>query len=183
MNAAIDVTNIRIESERLILRAWQIDDLETFYMHAFDDEDESIDSAERPPIAVFQRILNEIVTEGKTFAVVLKDDGAIIGSLGLQPRHCDTGLTDELNGREISYELFKDFRGKGYMTEAVNTVCDYCFDQLRYDYLTCGYFDGNTKSKGVMERCGFTWLKDIDTAVEPGKTIPGKLYIRYKTNK
>ncbi|MBQ3491847.1 MAG: GNAT family N-acetyltransferase, partial [Oscillospiraceae bacterium] len=81
------------------------------------------------------------------------------------------------------YELFKDFRGKGYMTEAVNTVCDYCFDQLRYDYLTCGYFDGNTKSKGVMERCGFTWLKDIDTAVEPGKTIPGKLYIRYKTNK
>ena len=117
MNAAIDVTNIRIESERLILRAWQIDDLETFYIHAFDDEDESIDSAERPPIAVFQRILNEIVTEGKTFAVVLKDDGAIIGSLGLQPRHCDTGLTDELNGREISYELFKDFRHVSFTTE------------------------------------------------------------------
>ena len=183
MNAEIDVTNIRIESERLILRAWQIDDLEPFYMHAFDDEDESNDSAEQPPIAVFQGVLNKIVAEGKTFAIVLKDDGAIIGSLGLQPRHCDTGLPDELNGREISYELFKDFRGKGYMTEAVNAVCNYCFNQLHYDYLTCGYFDDNAKSKGVIERCGFRWLKDINTTVAPGKTIPGKLYIHYQTNK
>lgn len=183
MNAVIDITNIQIETERLILRAWQMNDLEPFYIHAFDDEEEMNASVERPPIAVFQGILNKIITEAKTFAIVLKENGMIIGSLGLQPRHADTGLPDELNGREISYELFKDYRGKGYMTEAVNAVCRYCFDRLHYDYLSCGYFDGNTKSKGVIERCGFTWLKDIDTVVAQGKSVPGKLYIRYQTNK
>ena len=160
-----------------------MDDLQSFYMHAFDDEREKDNSAERPPIAVFQGILNTIIKESKTFAIALKEDGTIVGSLGLQPRHADTGLPDELDGREISYGLFKDYRGKGYMTEAVNAVCSYCFDHLRYDYLSCGYFEGNDNSKAIMEHCGFTWLKDIDTVVAPGKTISGKLYIRRNTNK
>ena len=183
MNAPIDVKNICIETERLILRSWQKDDVDSFYMHAFDDEDEIDDSAERPPIEIFQRILNKIIQESKTFAIILKENGDIIGSLGLQPRRADSGLPDEFNGREISYELFKNYRGNGYMTEAVKALCSYCFNQLRYDYLTCGYFEGNHKSKGVMERCGFAWLKDIDTVVKSGETVPGKLYVRYQTNK
>ena len=81
--------------------------------------------------------------------------------------------------------LFRDVctTDNGYMTEAVKALCSYCFNQLRYDYLTCGYFEGNHKSKGVMERCGFAWLKDIDTVVKSGETVPGKLYVRYQTNK
>lgn len=183
MNAPIDVTNIRIESERLILRSWKMSDLDTFYQHAFDREDSADSSAERPPISMFENILSRIIDEKKQFAIILKETEAVIGSLGLQPRHVDTGFADELHGREISYGLFKDYRGKGYMTEAVDAVCKYCFDQLHYDYLTCGYFDGNDKSKRVMERCGFVWLKDIDTVVKPGETIPGKLYVRYQPNK
>lgn len=183
MNAPIDVTNIRIETERLVLRSWQMDDLETFYLHAFDEEDKMVGSTEHPPIEMFQQILSRIIAEKKLFAITLRETKDVIGSLGLQPRHNDSGLADELNGREISYALFKDFRGMGYMTEAVNAVCSYCFDQLHYDYLTCGYFDGNDKSKNVMERCGFVCLKDIDTVVKPGETVPGKLYVRYQSNK
>ena len=183
MDAPINVKNVRIETERLILRSWHEDDLEVFYMNAFAEEDEDIDSAMLPPIEVFQRILNNIIAESKTFVLALKDNGEIIGSLGLQPRHADSGLADKLHGREISYGLHKDHRGKGYMTEAVYAVCNYCFKELNYDYLTCGCFDGNEKSKHVMERCGFCWLKDIDTVVEKGKTVPGKLYVRYNPNK
>lgn len=182
MNATVDLTNIRIETDRLLLRSWQMGDLELFYMHAFDDEDGMKDPSKRPPIEVFQGILNKIINESKTFAIVLKENGDIIGSLGLQPRHSDTGFPAEMDGREISYALFKAYRGKGYMTEAVNAVCNYCFNRLGFDYLTCGYFNGNDKSKNVMERCGFLWLKDIDTVMKPGETVAGKLYVRYKSN-
>ena len=34
MNAPVDVTKIRIETERLILRAWREEDLEDFYEYA-----------------------------------------------------------------------------------------------------------------------------------------------------
>lgn len=34
MNAPIDVTDIRIETERLILRPWQDSDLDDFYAYA-----------------------------------------------------------------------------------------------------------------------------------------------------
>ena len=102
MNATIDVTNICIETERLFLRSWQQNDLESFYINAFEDEDELEDSVEKPPIEIFRRILDNIIEERKTFALVLKEGGEIIGSLGLQPRHGDSGLPDDLDGREIS---------------------------------------------------------------------------------
>ena len=34
MNAPVDVTNIRIETDRLILRPWRQEDLEDFYNYA-----------------------------------------------------------------------------------------------------------------------------------------------------
>jgi len=72
MNATIDVTNMCIETERLFLRSWQQNDLESFYINAFEDEDELEDSVEKPPIEIFRRILDNIIEERKTFALVLK---------------------------------------------------------------------------------------------------------------
>ena len=41
------------------------------------------------------------------------------------------------------------------MPEAVNTVIHYCFEMLGYDYLTCGHFLRNDRSRRVVEKCGF----------------------------
>ena len=41
------------------------------------------------------------------------------------------------------------------MTEAVQAVIDYCFGTLHYDYLTCGHFLQNDRSRRVIEKSGF----------------------------
>lgn len=83
----------------------------------------------------------------------------MIGSLGLEPRDEDAGLPKELQGREIGYVLSRDYWGRGLMPEAVKAVIDYCFQELSFDYLTCGHFDRNDRSRRVVEKSGFRFLK------------------------
>lgn len=164
MNAPVDVTNIRIETDRLILRAWEKSDLHDFYEYArVEGVGEKAGWNHHQSIGESQRILDSFIRNKKTFALVLKENGKVIGSLGLEPRDEDAGLTEELQGREVGYVLSKDYWGRGLMPEAVQAVIRYCFDVLNYDYMTCGHFDHNDRSRRVVEKCGFVFLKKVVT--------------------
>ena len=41
------------------------------------------------------------------------------------------------------------------MTEAVQAVIKYLFERLELDFLLCGYYDFNKRSRRVQEKCGF----------------------------
>ena len=180
MNAPIDVTNVRIETDRLILRAWQESDLADFYEYAsVPGVGEKAGWNHHQSVDESKRILGFFIAGKKTFALVLKENGKVIGSLGLEPRADDAGLDAELQGREIGYVLSKDYWGRGLMTEAVKAVIDYCFSELSYDYLTCGHFDHNDRSRRVVEKCGFEFLKNVVTPTVRGIDEPGKLYVLY----
>ena len=107
----------------------------------------------------------------------------MIGSLGLEPRDEDAGLPEEFQGREIGYVLSRDYWGRGLMPEAVKAVIDYCFQELSFDYLTCGHFDRNSRSRRVVEKCGFRFLKKVVTPTARGVDEPGKLYVLYNPMK
>lgn len=98
----------------------------------------------------------------------------MIGSLGLEPRDEDAGLPEELQGREIGYVLSRDYWGRGLMPEAVKAVIDYCFQELSFDYLTCGHFDRNDRSCRVVEKSGFRFLKNVVTPTARGVDEPGR---------
>ena len=98
--------------------------------------------------------------EKKTFAVVYKDNQKVIGSIGLEEvRELDESF-DLLRGKEIGYVLNKDYWGQRLMSEAVQEVMRYCFKGLQVDFLTCGYFIENIRSKRVNEKMGFDYYKD-----------------------
>jgi len=184
MNAPVDVTSIRIETERLILRPWMGSDLEDLYAYAsVPGVGENAGWNHHASIAESGRILDLFIRGKKTFALELKENGKVIGSLGLEPRDEDANLAPELEGREIGYVLAKDYWGKGLMTEAVKAVIGYCFEVLRFDYLTCGHFDHNDRSRRVVEKCGFLFLKNVVTATARGIDEPGKLYVIYNPYK
>ena len=42
-----------------------------------------------------------------------------------------------------------------------------CFEDLEITAVWCGYYDGNTKSRRVMEKCGFRFHHTVE-----GKTSP-----------
>lgn len=184
MNAAIDVSDIRIETDRLILRAWKITELMDLYEYAMVPgvgemagwrHHESLDES--------RKILEMFIRQKKTFALELKENGKVVGSLGLEPKDEDAGLQSCLQGREIGYVLSKDYWGRGLMPEAVQAVIGYCFRELHFDYLTCGHFDHNDRSRRVVEKCGFRFLKNVVTATARGIDEPGKMYVLYNPYK
>ena len=176
MNAEIDVTNITIETNRLILRPWSINDLDDLFDYAsvpgvgemagwphHENKEKSLE------------ILNRFINEKKTLAIVYKENNRVIGSLGIELYGSVDKLTEFTNykGREIGYVLAKDYWNQGLMPEAVKAIIDYLFNILDYDFLLCGYYDKNTRSKRVQEKCGFTPYRKLVfsnnlTDAEPG---------------
>lgn len=67
-----------------------------------------------------------------------------------------TGLTphgpDEY---ETGYWVAKDFLGKGYATESTAAAIRYGFEMLQAKTIHIGYYEGNEKSRSVIEKLGF----------------------------
>ena len=58
---------------------------------------------------------------------------------------------------ELSYQLYDDrFAGKGFTTEAVQLLVDYLFGAKKVNRIQLDIVPGNTASKRVAEKCGFT---------------------------
>lgn len=160
MNAPIDVTNIRIETSRLILRAWTEKDLADLNEYAsVEGVGEMAGWNHHKSLEESKNILDMFIRDKKTFALELKETGKVIGSLGIEYLNPDPA-ENEKYGREIGYVLSKEFWGRGLMTEAVQAVINYCFYQLNYDFLTCGHFLRNERSRAVIEKCGFIYFRD-----------------------
>lgn len=184
MNAPVDVTNIRIETERLVLRPWRESDLEDFYEYAkVDGVGQMAGWMPHQNRDESARILQMFIEEKKTLVLELKENGKVIGSIGLETRDADLGIPEELMGREIGYVLNKDYWGKSLMPEAVQAVIGYCFRTLRFDWLTCGHFLWNDRSRRVVEKCGFRYVKDIVHQTRFGTEEATKLYVLYNPNK
>ena len=84
MNAPVDVTNIRIETPRLILRPWRQSDLDDFYEYAsVDGVGQMAGWMPHESVQKSQMILDLFIREKKTFALEYKENGKVIGSLGL----------------------------------------------------------------------------------------------------
>lgn len=176
MNAPFDITGVRLETERLILREWQLSDVDDLFEYAsvpgvgecagwphHKDKDESI-----------YRV-NHFIELKETFAIVYKENNKVIGSIGIDLYGSEDKLTefDGYKGREIGYVLSKDYWGLGLMTEGVKAVIDYLFNVLDYDFLLCGHYDVNHRSSRVQEKCGFKHYRKLNfsnsfTDCEPG---------------
>lgn len=179
MLAPIDVTNIRIETDRLILRPWRECDLMDLYEYArIEGVGEMAGWIHHKNVEESKVILESFIRHKKTFALELKTDGKVIGSLGLEDLEPDP-VVGEKYGREIGYVLSKDYWGRGLMTEAVQAVIHYCFTVLNYDYLTCGHFLRNQRSYRVIEKCGFTFFAESEYQTRYDTVEISRNYILY----
>ena len=162
MNANVDLTGVELETDRLIIRAWKESDLEDFYEYAkVDGVGQMAGWNPHTSIQESKKILDMFIKGKKTFALELKDNHKVIGSLGLE--ELSLSISDEyenLVGREIGYVLSKDYWGKGLMPEAVNCVIKFCFEKENYDYLMCSHSVVNSRSKRVIEKSGFRFIKE-----------------------
>jgi len=161
MDIQIDITNIKLETQRLILRPWQERDLEDLFEYAcVPGVGEMAGWKHHDSIEESKKILDCFISGKHIFALVLKENGKVIGSLGLDPSWAnDDPEYKDLKIKEIGYVLSKDYWGKGLMPEAVKEVIRFCFEDCGLDAVTICHFKTNSQSRRVIEKCGFTYVK------------------------
>lgn len=179
MNKPIDITNLVLKTDRLTLRPFRDSDLQDFNEYAsVDGVGQMAGWLPHKNIEESRRILHMFIREKKTLALEL--DGKVVGSLGIEfYNEKDYPEFDALLGREIGYVLAKDCWGQGLMPEAVQAVARYLFETEKLDFLICGHFQRNTRSRRVIEKCGFRYIRTVPFQTEYGTQDQSLEYILY----
>lgn len=145
-----------LETERLILRPWREEDAEALYTYASDPR---VGPAAGWPahtsVENSREVIRCILAAEHNCAVVLRETGQPVGSVGLMPRGVGTAPAEE-DEAEIGYWIGVPYWGQGLIPEAVRELQRYSFEELGLRGLWCGYYEGNDKSRRVQEKCGFT---------------------------
>lgn len=179
MNKPVDISGVRLKTERLVLRPWTETDLADFYEYArVDGVGQMAGWAPHKSIEESRMILDSFIRNQKTFAIEL--EGKAVGSVGVEMyNEMDFPELDSLYGREIGYALSKDYWGRGIMPEAVNAVVAYLFTEEKLDFVTVGHFVWNKQSARVIEKCGFRYVKDTMFTTRFGTEEKTRSYILY----
>ncbi|MER6998443.1 GNAT family N-acetyltransferase [Streptomyces sp. NPDC000410] len=83
-----------------------------------------------------------------TFAVCLPDSGELVASTAVTRR-------GEMGTWEVGFWTAKEYRGRGYMTEAVRRLARWTFEELGAVRLEWRAEVGNEGSRAVAEKAGF----------------------------
>ena len=106
-------------------------------------------------------IIRTVFAAPETYAVELKQTGEPVGSIGIMFGDGLHSAEMQENEAEIGYWIGKPYWGQGLIPEAVRRLMQRCFEDLGINAIWCGYYDGNTKSRRVMEKCGFRFHHTI----------------------
>lgn len=89
-------------------------------------------------------------SDGNGFQCGIWYEGTLVGVIGLHEinrMHRKTSL---------GYYLDKQFEGHGIMTQAVEALIKYCFEELDLNRIEISAAVNNEKSRAIPERLGFT---------------------------
>ena len=146
-----------LETERLILRPWNEDDAQWLYQFA---KDPKVGPPAGWPVHTSvehsREVIRTVLSADETYAVVLKEEGIPVGSVGIMTGKNSNIDIPDTEG-EIGYWIGVPYWGRGLIPEAVEELIRYGFENLGLEKLWCGFFDGNDKSKRVQEKCGFVY--------------------------
>ena len=145
-----------LETTRLLLRPWCEEDAADLYTYARDpDVGPPAGWPSHTSVENSREIIRTVLSAPETYAVCLKADGKPIGSIGLHRND----LAEEDDEYELGYWLGKPFWGQGLIPEASRELLRYAFEELGMARIWCGYYDGNTKSRRVMDKLGFVYQR------------------------
>lgn len=166
LTALKQVKNIPgLETERLILRRWEDSDAENLFEYAKDPDVGPIAGwPAHQSIEESREVIRNVFNGKEAYAICLKTDNRAIGAIELK-LNGHTDMTDRDDECELGYWLGKPFWGQGIVPEAVKEMLRHAFEDIGMTKVWVGYYEGNTKSRRVQEKCGFRsqWkTEDVD---------------------
>jgi len=153
------MTNIILESERLYLKEFTLNDIDDYFLLNSDAE---VMKFIRPPdtdINVIRKHIKKIrkyytKNPGLGIWACFENKGdEFIGFFELA--HLDN--TEEI---EVGYRLHKKYWGKGYATEMTKVLIDYGFNKMGLEQIAGITHPDNIASQNVLLKSGLTYIKD-----------------------
>jgi ribosomal-protein-alanine N-acetyltransferase len=150
--------NIKIETERLILRELLFSDAEGMYV--LDSNPNVHQYLGNKPVGsieesnkYIENIRNQYTQNGiGRYAVILKETDEFIGWAGIKY------ITEPENGHvnffDIGYRLMEDYWGKGYGYEAAKAWLDYGFNEMNIQKMIATVNKENIASRRILEKIG-----------------------------
>jgi ribosomal-protein-alanine N-acetyltransferase len=144
-----------LETTRLLLRRLTVDDAPGVFQLRSNAETmkyiprplaQTIDDALTHIALIESKIENN---EGINWAITLKGNPDFIGLIG------NFRILPESYRAEIGYMLLPEFHGKGLISEAINVVVQYGFDDMRLHSIEAIIDSGNTASAKALEKNHF----------------------------
>ncbi|MDO5294418.1 MAG: GNAT family N-acetyltransferase [bacterium] len=155
---------MQLETERLLLRELTDEDFTKLYEILSDKE-----TMEHYPKPFTEEKVKDWITWNKEnyktfgfglFAVVLKENGHMIG---------DCGITMQaINGRvrpEIGYHINKNYQKKGYATEAARRCRDFIFENTPFNMVYTYMKYSNISSYTVAIKNGMRFVEEYEDPV------------------
>lgn len=155
--------DVRLETERLLIRPYVFDDLDGFYDIISQEEVVKwVGETVRPKDEVAPRFAKMVESYRLnkpdnivrfSLAVIHNADGRLAGWVGLGPLPINTSET------EIYYGFSQDYWGQGIATEAAEAMLRYGFETVGLQRIVAITLPGNPASARVLEKIGmkFRW--------------------------
>jgi RimJ/RimL family protein N-acetyltransferase len=164
-----------VETDRLLLRQWSLQDLDAL-VRVFSKPEVWWFPFQRgltaeETVSFLRRKLTEWESRGwSQWAVVTKQDPALIGFLGLAPPEF---LPEVMPTVEVGWRIDPDYWGRGLATEGGRAALDFGFNVLGLEEIVSICEPENVASWRVMERLGMVHERDTN---HPALGVPLRVF-------
>lgn len=150
------MTDLRLETERLVLRPVVMEDADDMYLYARTYQvtrmtrfkpHQSVEDTKQ----VIENVFLSRPSKGwpEAFAITLKNNGRMIGTCDFWPISASEGVY------EMGYALNPRFWGLGLVTEAASAVLDFAFENYDVRRMELKHLKCNPASGAVARKLGF----------------------------
>ncbi|MEO8235047.1 MAG: GNAT family N-acetyltransferase [Flavobacterium sp.] len=157
--------NLILETDRLILRPFELSDAEALF--DMDKNPEVHKYLWQKPIMKIEEVhdyINMVRQQYSDngigrFSTILKETGELIGWTGIKfvTDHIENGNT---NFYDYGYRLSEKFWNKGYATEASVAWLDYGFNKMKIEVMNAYTHTQNGASNHVLQKVGMNFIED-----------------------
>jgi RimJ/RimL family protein N-acetyltransferase len=151
--------DVVVETDRLLLRRFTVDDAPLLYELNLDPEVVRYTHDPMTDVEHAKKVLDEIILpqyvlyDHGRWAVHLRFNLEFIGWCGLK-------YLPETNELDLGYRFMKKFWGNGYATEAALACIEYGFTRLNLRLVVGRALPANLVSIKVLEKCGMKYLHE-----------------------
>jgi [ribosomal protein S5]-alanine N-acetyltransferase len=144
---------MKLETSRLILRPWTLEDLPAFERISNDPDVADFTASlvyPQPEGWAKTRLERQIEAQetwGHSFAVIWCETNEIIAEVSI-------GLELKRKRGELGYMCARDWRGRGIVPEAVRALITWAFTNLELNRIQACHFPRNPASGRVLEKAG-----------------------------